>query len=279
MLQRSARHTMGNHINAYFCSSSDESAKGNFHRVIALHDAPQLTWKEVKRLVPRIPKGWFELCHLAPQDRIEFLREYWLSSLPFCPSLSDFLVRFFGSLDEIGLYITQRTFDDPCEARLVYGLKEDGGFFQGGPPAQEADLVALQRQFPDVVLPVDYLAFLKIHDGFAKFTDTGVTISSQMQRQYRMLQNLLEQKDEPLLSATKEVVDPKSLIPFYESFGFPCFQCFWSDWYPEQEMGNVYYSGLTHTITDHTSGLASPENQTFPSFLDWLMFYLETIEI
>src|SRR5262249_1478434 len=119
--------------------------------------------------------------------------------------------------------------------------------------------------------------FLQIHNGFCKFTDTGMIPSAFVGKVYREFQAQLSTQD-PLLSATGDSVNPKTLIPFYESFGFPCFQCFWVESYPAQEMGNVYYSGLTHTITDHTSGMAAPENQAFPTFLDWLMFYLEVIE-
>lgn len=84
---------------------------------------------------------------------------------------------------------------------------------------------------------------------------------------------------EPLLTAEGSEVNPKHLIPFYESFGFPCYQCFWADWYPDQEMGNIYYSGLTHTISANRDETVGTENMSFPTFLDWLMFYLETIKV
>lgn len=269
---------MSNHVKSYFCgASAGDSPRGCFHQVIAPHELLELSWREVKRLVPNIPKGWFELSALSTQDRIGFVRDYWLSSLPFQPGLDVALLRFFNSLGDIGLYLTQRTFDEPFEAHLVYALKKDGGFFQGLPPATEADLVSLQKQFGDTVLPADYLAFIQIHNGFAKFTDTGILSSHRVAKFYKEFQEDLLKK-EPLLSALGEPINPKMLIPFYESFGFPCYQCFWGEWYPAQEMGNLYYSGLTHTVTDHRNGNASPENQSFPTFLDWLTFYLEGIE-
>src|SRR5688572_21398460 len=121
---------MSNHLRSFFCTSSEESP-GHFFRVLAVHDSKDLSWKDIKRLTPRLPKGWYELTKLSNQDRIEFVRDYWIASMPFHPTLADFLTHFFGRLNEIGLYITQRTFDDPYEAHLVYGLKNDAGFFQG----------------------------------------------------------------------------------------------------------------------------------------------------
>jgi hypothetical protein len=269
---------MDDHVHAYFRSFASDTQPGNFHQVLALHEpSSELTWKATKRLVPNFPKGWHELCRLSSKDRVEFVRDFWMSALPFQPGFQTFIDRWFSSLADVGIYVTQRTFESPYESHFVYCLKRDKGFFQAKPPVSEADIVALQKLFGDVVLPADYLAFLRIHDGFSKFTDTGIIPSPYIGRVYRDFQAKLSEK-EPLVSATGEGVNPKTLIPFYESFGFPCFQCFWGEWYPAQEMGNVYYSGLTHTITDHTSGVASPENQAFPTFLDWLMFYLEIIE-
>lgn len=267
-----------NHVKSYFSELTNDSQRGNFHRVIALHEPARPTWREAKKLVEKLPKGWYELAKLSPADRVDFLGDFWLSKLPFQPGFDNFIIGFFNSLEDVGIYLTQRTFDDPFEAHMVYSLKADKGFFQGKPPATEADIVALRKQFPEMVLPEDYLAFLQIHDGFSKFTDTGIIPSHLMARAYQDFQEKLRQQPEALLTANRETVDIPKLIPFYESFGFPCYQCFWGEWYPAQEMGNIYYSGLTHTITDHTSGVASPENQTFPTFLDWLMFYLEVIE-
>lgn len=268
---------MGKHVKSYFSHSPSDSQCGNFHSVIALHEPVTTNWTQIKKLVPQLPKGWYELGRLSSQDRIEFVRDFWLATLPFQPGFGDFVTRFFSSLEEVGIYLTQRTFDDPYEGHMVYSLKGDRGFFQGHPPASEAEVVALQKWIPDQTFPDDFKAFLRIHDGFAKFTDTGILPTSAIRKVYREFQQTLESKG-PLLSATNEPVDPKKLIPFYESFGFPCYQCFWAEWYPAQEMGNVYYSGLTHTITDHTSNDCSPENQAFPTFLDWLEFYLEVIE-
>jgi hypothetical protein len=70
---------------------------------------------------------------------------------------------------------------------------------------------------------------------------------------------------------------PKSLIPFYESFGQPFFQCFWGDWYPDQEMGNVYYSNATKKILVSNKKDDCLETMAFETFTDWLVFYLEKL--
>ncbi len=269
---------MNEHIRAFFNRSSDGGGAGHFRKVIALHEGPDVGWEEISQLVPRLPRGWYELSQLPEADRIEFTRDFWFSQLPFQPHIPDILQAFFADLNTIGVYLTQQQHDEPYEAHMVYGVHKDTAFFRGGPPATENDIVALKQRFSDVVLPEDYLAFLGIHDGFYKYTDTGVTPSAQMGKFYEKFQDLIAACDQ-LLSPTDEPVDPKTLIPFYESFGFPCYQCFWSDWYPSGEMGNIYYCGLTNTISDHRISGPSPENMAFPTFLDWLAFYLETIEI
>jgi hypothetical protein len=72
-------------------------------------------------------------------------------------------------------------------------------------------------------------------------------------------------------------VNPKSVIPFYESFGIPFYQCFWGEWYPQQEMGNVYFSHTTKTISDVGGTDSSAESMAFQTFVEWLMFYLERV--
>jgi hypothetical protein len=74
-------------------------------------------------------------------------------------------------------------------------------------------------------------------------------------------------------------VDPGTLVPFYESSGLNSFQCFYADWYPGSEMGNLYFSGLDYTVSDLTRQSAWEENGAFPTFLEWLASYLEGMEI
>lgn len=269
---------MDHHIKEYFRQSSDEVPKGNFTKVIALHDAPDIEWESLSKLVPDLCRGWFELAHLPTKDRIDFSRDFWLLKLPYSPGLDDFINRFFNFLDDIGIYITQKRLEDPYETSLVYSMKDNGGFYRGYSPIGEKNLEYLKKNFESYILPSDYLAFLQIHDGFCKATDcTGMTRSVKMPENYKRFQAMLMKQD-PIMTSKGTAVNPKTLIPFYESFGMPFYQCFWAEWYPEQEMGNVYYSGETKTISDVYGGGTSSEKMAFPTFNEWLAFYLERID-
>lgn len=266
---------MDHHIRDFYRQSSDESPRGNFHKVIALHDAPDIDWELISAQVPRLSRGWYELSRLQTKDRIEFIRDYWLSKLPFRQGLAEAITRFFSSLDNLGIYITQQKWDDPFQVEMVYSLKGDSGFYRGGSPATEEDILRIKKHFSDYMLPLDYLAFLQIHDGFWKTTDcTGLTKSAKLDESYQKFQEMLSKF--PPATTAGDPITPKSLIPFYESFGMPYYQCFWAEWYPEEEMGNVYYSGESKTIPDVKKGFGS-ENMAFPTFTDWLIFYLERV--
>ena len=265
------------HANEFYRSYSEETPHGHFHRVIALQEEPVVDWQEASELVPALCRGWYELARLPVQDRIEFTREFWISKLPYHPMATEFLIKFFDSLDDIGIYLIQKKFDDPFEATMVYSLQSDNGFFHGEPPADEASLASLQKEFPDIIFPADYLAFLKIHNGFAKQLDTGIIKSSLIKEGFLKFQAMFAE-GEPLLSTKGNIVNPSSLIPFYQSFDLPFFQCFWGDWYPEQEMGNVYCSGLAKTVSTCLKKSDCDETMAFETYIDWLMFYLEKIE-
>jgi hypothetical protein len=268
---------MDKHIKQCFSHGNESGSHGNFHKVILLHEEPKLGWEEARKLVPRLCKGWYELAHLTPSDRIEFTRDFWLSKLPYHPKLSDFLVHFFASLDDILIILTQQKFDDPFEAQLIYSIKKDVGFFRGHLPASDDEIIQLKKDFIEYTLPADYVAFLQIHNGFSKTTDcTGLTKSTKMKENYQQFQATLA-KENSITTNRGIVVNPDTLIPFYESFGMPFLQCFWGEWYPENEMGNVYYSGTTKTISDVEGGELFSESMSFTTFLDWLMFYMEVV--
>lgn len=270
---------MSDHIGEYYSQFSDESPKSNFHRVIILHAAADVDWNTISQTVPALPKGWYELCQLSQKDRIQFTLDYWLAVLPYHPKVDQFLVTFFNLIEDVGVYITQQKYEDPFKVDMVYCLKNNRGFFRGGTPATEDEIIDLQKLFPKIILPEDYLAFLRIHNGFCKSTDsTGITCSKRMSESYQQFQELLKNQP-PVTTKSNEPVNPQSLIPFYESFGMPYYQCFWSEWYPEQEMGNVYYSAAENAISDE-KGARGKESElmSFSTFLDWLMFYLEQIE-
>lgn len=264
------------HIKEFYCQSSDECPHGNFHSIIALHET-DVSWKVISARVPQLPRGWYELAQLNLKDRIEFTRDFWLAKLPYRPHLTEFIERFFGSLADVGIYITQKKFDDPYDVQLVYGLKDNRGFYHGSPPITDEQRRRLTESFSSYILPEDYLAFLSIHDGFSKATDsTGIIKSANVPESYRLLQQLIQSHD-PMMTSQGNLVDPSTLIPFYESFGMPFFQCFWAEWYPEGEMGNVYYSLEAKAISEVFKDGPTADNMAFATFVDWLVFYLERI--
>lgn len=270
---------MDEHIDAFFSQHFNGFYQGNFHRVIPLHNAPDMDWKTISAIAPALPRGWYELCQLSVSDKIEFTLSYWLTKLPFHPKWSHFISQFFGSLDDIAVFLTQKKMESPFEAQMVYSLAENRGFFRGGAPCGEKEITDLQKLFPDYILPNDYLTFLQIHDGFCKTTDcTGIISTKQMPQKFQEFQKMVENLGQ-LTTRSGKWVDPKSLIPFYESFGMPYYQCFWAYWHPIEGMGNVYYSSSAHTISeaDEADPLC-PERLAFPTFIDWLMFYLERVE-
>lgn len=271
---------MDEHVNEFFSRYSDETNKGNFHRIIVLHDSPDCTWRNVSPIAPALTRGWFELSQLPSRDRLDFTYEFWLSKFSYHPNMGHALETFFNALDDIGIYITQKAFDDPYQVQMVYCLSENRGFYRGMPPASEENILDLQKLFTGIILPPDYLAFLQIHNGFCKATDcTGITSTFQMKKLYDDFQSYLEEKGGVSTKGGRPV-NPKSLMPFYESFGMPFYQCFWSEWHPEQEMGNVYYSSADNTISyPIATKNGSFEQMAFPNFSDWLAFYLEQIEM
>lgn len=270
-------HYMNRHILEHFSEFSDETPRGNFHRVIFLNEEKEFPWSAFEKLVPSLEKGWFELSRLNADVRLQFVNDFWLSKLPFRVGIPDAINHFFSTLDDIHVVLWQRTVDDPFEAELIYSLKESGGFYRGGIGASKEQLESLQKLFQDVILPEDYLAFLKIHDGFSKATDsTGILRSSLIYPFYQKFQKELERR-EITRTAQGKSVDPKSLIPFYESFGMPYYQCFWNEWHPKNQMGNIYFSFELPTIAVSKDGLGDEETLSFATFLEWLRFYLEPV--
>lgn len=269
---------MNHHVKDFYKQFSDESPNGNFHKVIALHEAPDIDWSQIHLQVPSLPRGWFELARLNVSDRIEFTNDFWVAKLPYHKALTDFLTKFFDSVEDIQVFLVQQKFDDPFQSHLVYNLKNNAGFFKGCPPSLETDLLQMETDFSGLIFPNDYLKFLQIHDGFCKTTDcTGILSSKIIRTSYDMLQTKILELGKVVTNTKGEVINPHSLIPFYESFGMPFYQCFYKDWYPETEMGNIYYSGNTNTISDVKNKDPSSEAMAFSTFSDWLIFYLETI--
>jgi hypothetical protein len=247
----------------------------HFHQVIALHESTDLEWETLADKAPFLPRGWYELSQLSGKDRIEFSHDYWQSRLfsPESAGLKSRLSEFFEDLEEIGIYVTQSRRGAAFDAHMVYSLKEARGFFQGGPPASEEMLSTLKKQFSHFSLPSNYLAFLQIHNGFNKYTDIGLIPTRDMVQVYQKLQHLLAEAI--LIAPDGKVIDPQNLIPFYESIDLHCYQCFYTEWSPEGEIGNLYFSESQRSISNFHSELHQKENLAFPSFFEWLMFYLE----
>lgn len=266
------------HAIEYYSSYSESAPHGHFHRVIPLHDEPVMDWQEASGLAPQLCRGWYELANLPVLDRIDFTRDFWIAKLPYRAHLSEFLMKFFASLDDVGVFLTQQKYEDPFQAHLVYSLVDNSGFFHGQCPASESDIINLQKDFPNYILPADYLAFLQIHNGFAKLTDTGIISAANMREGYETFQRILAEGQEPVSTAGGASVNPASLIPFYESFGMPFFQCFWGEWYPDEEMGNVYYSVPMRKVFNCKKKGDCDETMAFETYVDWLMFYLEKID-
>jgi len=268
---------MNSHVYRYYRKLSDEDTPIRlFHEVINLNEATDLSWLDASKKVPKLPKGWFELSRLSVADRIEFTKEFWLNHLPFTPKVHEYLEYFFSGLDDVGVYLTQLLFDSPFECEIVYSLRDGSCFFHGYAPCLESQISSLRKEFHDN-LPEDFLSFLLIHDGFSKHNDTGIIRSAEMIPVWHQLQHELE-KENAVIFCKDRIIDPKGLIPFYQFFGTYNYQCFYADWRPTQEVGNVFYSQNEHNISDFHDFRFWQENLAFPTFLDWLVFYLEGIE-
>lgn len=273
------RYFMNEHVFDYFSFKDEGIPRKKFHKVIVLHECPDVDWENLRDVVPSLPKGWYELCLLSKSDRIQFSLDYWMAKLPYHPKLDLAISRFFGELDDVGCFVTQKKPSDPFLVEMVYSISNNRGFYRGCAPAEEGAIIHLQKLFMEYILPEDYLAFLQIHNGFCKSIDcTGIVSASQVYTTYHQMQSLIS-KQGTVTTKSGKAIDPNGLIPFYESFGMPYFQCFWDEWHPEQEMGNVYYNGETNTIPDVANSHTNVEKMVFSTFLDWLIFYLEQFDI
>ena len=268
---------MDRHIRDYFYQFNDDTSPGVFFEVIALHEKKDITWSKILKIVPNLPKGWFELSKLPSKDRIEFLCQFWISKLPFHPNFHEFVISFFSKLDDIGIFITKKTKDKEFVPQLIYSLKNNQGFYNGFLPATDQEIANIQSLFSDTLLPKDYLAFLEIHNGFSKYLDTGIFPIEFLKYKHDQFVELLTNQ-EPLILKNNELINSESLIPFYQSFNTNCYQCFWKEWYPQDEMGNIYYSEELKTIIEPNKGKADSTDMTFSTFSDWLVFYLEGVE-
>ncbi len=254
-----------------------EGIKDPFHEIIYIEDRNDLSWEKIHEIAPSFPKGWFELSKLSCEDRIEFTKEFWLNILPYRPHVNEFIEWFFSSLDDVGIFMTKDLKTSPYIVEMVYSIKNRNMFFRGQPPCDEEMIREIKKTFKNI-LPYDYLSFLHIHNGFCKNEDTGLIHAEMLRDVYNNFVNSIYHEGK-IIYCKKRPVDPKTLIPFYQCFGRNAFQCFYIDWYPASEMGNVNYSGVDNTISNYHGVEGYTEHLSFSSFLDWLIFYLEEVKI
>lgn len=247
----------------------------NIQEAIFLSDHKDLLWEEISEKVPDLPRGWFELSRISVEERIEFVSGLWLDRLPFHPKVYPFLSHFFSRLDDIAIVVVKQGFD--AQPEMVYSLADNSSFFRGFPPATEEDV----RQFRSeigAIIPHDYLSFLRLHNGFGKLSEQGLIRMEEISPVRERMKGILLHQDK-VIQRKGHIVDPDALIPFYEDYGLNSFQCFFADWYPGSEMGNVYLSGINYTVSDLTDRQNWVEQLAFPCFLEWLVYYLEGMSI
>jgi len=265
---------MNSHVKRFYQQTNESSEFEHlFYEVIYIEQGTKLTYDKLNEMSPNLPRGWFELSQLSHKDRIEFSLDFWLKTLPYQPKFHPFLEEFFKHVDDIGIYLTKDNPNAPFQSEFVYSIEKDKCFFRGFPPAS-GDLVAEVKGVFSNRLPKDFCRFNMIHNGFRKHMDTGILFLQNMRKYADEFQQTLI-NSEKMVTCKGIHIDPSALIPFYECFGLHSYQCFFADWYPIGEIGNVYFSGIDYTISDYHK---KEDSLAFPSFLDWLMFYLEQVE-
>jgi len=258
-----------------FFSKGEGKGEIRFQEVCFLDS--QMDWEQALIKAPSLPRPWFELSRISVEDRIEFVRDFWLDRLPYSPTSYPEIVNFFQRLDDIGIVLHRQSQEELFSVEMVYSLKDDSCFFRGLPPASDEEWDQLRSEL-QIQLPLDFQAFSRIHNGFGKLSELGLLrLEDLFEERRAMIDSLLT--SESVLRSGEKLVDPQSLIPFYESFGLASYQCFYSDWYPGFDMGNIYLSGIDYTISDITDSKAWAEHLAFASFLDWLAYYLDGADL
>lgn len=247
----------------------------NFEKAVFLSDSPDMSWKEIIQLIPEFPRGWFELSRISVENRIHFTYDFWLDRLPFNVKIYPALNRFFEKLDDVSVVLVYS--QDVWKAELVYSLGDNSSFFRGSPGASRPDLEEIKTSV-GFSLPRDYLAFMKMHNGFGRLSEMGLLKLDELPDMKRHVADLILKSDRLVRSGSISV-DPSALCPFYEVYGMSSFQCFYADWYPGSEMGNVYFSGIDYTVSDVSQERAWSENLAFPTFLEWFSYYLEGMSV
>ncbi|NGX52992.1 MAG: hypothetical protein KR126chlam5_01299 [Candidatus Anoxychlamydiales bacterium] len=232
------------------------------------------TFDDLQKLTKNFPKAWHELSSLSLKDRVDFSTDFCLKTLPYTPNTYQLIYDFFLKLEDVSVVLTKKK-NHPYKVELVYSMQNDSTFFRGQPPLDDETISQINAKFKNV-LPRDFLKFLKIHSGFAKNSDTGILEAENIFEITNHLRELTKSQNKTIKSDSS-FIDPNDLIFFYQSFDQMDFQCFLASWYPISEMGNVSFSYVDSTISSYKN--SSFESLSFPTFLDWLMFYLEVIDL
>lgn len=261
----------------YYTPYSANHPEGHFHAVIHLETHLKMGWEKLVQICPTLPHGWFELISLAVGDRIELMREHWLLktlgllTTPSYPKIQEAITDFFLSLDYLGVFLTQRSYEDPFEAELVYQVSGSGHFFRGKPGATPEGIAILQKEFAEYLLPMEYISFLQIHDGFANERDIGIFGSRDISLACIDFQEVLQKACEK----TSHAIHPKSLVPFYQSSDASCVQCFWNAWQLDPKQESAHYTGNADTTGLFSVLGNGVETMPSHSFLEWMVLYLQ----
>jgi hypothetical protein len=250
---------------------------GPFFEVRVLEEERAWSWERAKTLCPRLPRGWFELSRCASDVKREFVLDFWLSHFSFQPHVHPMFIDFFTKVEDISVVVTQSAVGEAFVPELVYSLKEDRTFFRGFVGASEGEVREAQSTF-SFLLPKDYLAWMKIHNGFGKLSEMGMLPLDELFPLYRSVQMIQLNWKEPLYIRNRRV-DPSSFVPFFEAEGLQSFQGFYTDWHTGHEIGNVHVSGMECRISDFDGVHPDTDALAFGSFLDWLAHYLQGMNI
>ncbi|MCB1085015.1 MAG: SMI1/KNR4 family protein [Chlamydiia bacterium] len=233
---------------------------------ISLSDEPGLSWEEALNRCPRLTKPWYELSRLEPMVRFEFVRDYWINALPYHPQTLEALDRFFAGVDEIAMIGVK------SGVYTTYSMKGEAPFFMGGPPLKDDEIEGLKEAI-DFPLPEDFLKFYRIHNGFLKAGDTGVFSSGVLIEEAGRFQTLGVE-----LKSGNKKARADSFLPFYRSFGLDVYQCFYEEWATDAGVGNVLCSLSEKAFSESPITRDGERSLAFPTFTEWLSFYLEDIE-
>lgn len=224
------------------------------------------TLEKAHEKIPRLTKGWYELSKLEPVIRFEFLRDYWINALnPIPPTFLPQIDRFFARVKDTEILAVK--------GAVYIAYIEEKTVFLGGAPLTHEETEEMKRQL-DFPIPWFFQKFYRIHNGFFKLGDTGIFSAGVLVEEAKRFKTI----ESPLMMGNLEIY-PEALLPFYRSFGLDVFQCFYKDWYPDEEVGNVLVSLREQTVSDYRSREKGRDALAFPAFLEWLNFYLEDIDI